>query len=549
MHHVARLTRRLWVFIALLSFSVSGLASDDSREEVRRRVEAMASGFAVDAGSRRLLAVNALRAFYQDRGFKLAWFADNRLTPEALELLQTIDNTGTEGLHPRDYHQQALSQMMQALTLSAPAAAKADLDLLLSDAFLMLGSHLLAGKVDPRTLQAQWQADRHGLEMAPLLAQAVETGSVAALLNTFRPSQAEYQQLRQERQRMLELLDRRDWPLIDTGPLIRPGESDSRLPLIRARLVALGDLAARQTESPAASRPPTYETDLLAAVSRFQARHGLQADGLIGSATIAALNTPLQDRLAQIEVNMERWRWLPERLGDPHIRVNAADQRLDLVSNGQILLSSPARLTTACQNRPVFSDHIHYLVLNPEWSVGPDNPNFALLSALRKRGQLTQLPVELHKGWGMSLSKRDVTAEDWASEPATGSRLVQPPGRENALGEVKFMSAMGSGPLLHGAPSAGVLSTMTETTFGCIQVEAAAELVDGLLKHQQGWTRQKTHAGEDEPPQSETHYMEQPVPLHVQYLTSWADSDGTIHFRSDSLNRDTAVATALKAEP
>lgn len=544
----------LWGGFVLLSFSVSAIAAESVNETVRHRFEAQLSGFGIRAGGQPLLAGEPLLQFYEDRQFELAWFEAGRLRPEALDLLRTIDRSAGEGLQPSDYHQDAISTLISELSATATAAEQIDLDLLLSDAFLVLGAHLLSGKLDPLTQTAVWTAKRPGLDMASLLDQALEAGSVEAMLDTLRPSQPGYQQLREKRKRIVELAARGAWTPLEPGGLIRPGEKDRRLPAIRHRLVELGDhpeVPLPDSAAEGGSLSEVYDIELLAATSRFQARHGLQPDGVIGPDTVAALNIPPEQRRRQIDINLERWRWLPEQLGSLHIMVNIAGSELKVVADRQSLRRHSLAVGQACQDTPVFSDEIRYFVFNPNWIVPRRLLNSVSSWRALEPGSLETLGFVAYEGWGTERAKAQVADLDISqltNDPAL--RLVQNPGPHNLLGKAKIMFPNEHDFYLHGKPSADPFSH-SETGFpaGCVRVEAPLDLADLLLGKEQGWSRRFVRNGGSTTDESRAVYLNEPVKVHVQYLTAWADEDGLVQVREDLFGRDAAVAEGLASSP
>lgn len=529
-------------------------AVENPGSDIRYRLEAAQAGFPLIAAAEPLLARESLLSFYEDRHYERAWFAGDMLRPEARDLLRTIDRSAGEGLQPTDYHQHAIARLIGRLSPDTSNATRADLDLLLSDAFLLLGSHLLSGKVSPVTLRPEWAASRPGEDMAPLLDQALEAGAVEAMLDTLRPSQPGYQRMREERKRFADLNATSQWQEIPSGPLIRPGESDPRLSSIRERLVALGDHPGSTIPQapllPATTRSQTYDIALLAAVSRLQARHGLKADGIIGPETIGILNISPAERLRQIDVNMERWRWLPEQLGAQHVLVNLAGLQLNVVQEGKTTFKSALSVGPSCSEAPVFSDEISYFVFNPSWTVPPSVLASGNLKGAEEPGRLEALGFRVFRDWGAARHEVDPADVDWANIDKGGLpyQLVQAPGIYNPLGKVKIMFPNPFGVYLHDIPAAhpttGVVPTFNQ---GCVRVEKALDMADLLLGKDQGWSRgyvRNAAAGE-----SQTLHMTEPMPIHVQYLTAWANESGILQVRRDLYQRDQRLASALASQP
>lgn len=554
MHSLQALSVKLWSLCFLMVFSTALLAADSISDKVRHRFEHMLAGYPMVAAERPLQTGPTLLEFYEARHFELAWFEGGQLRPEARDLLRTVDRSAGEGLQPTDYHQHTIARLIGGFTPTSPIETQVDLDLLLSDAFLLLGSHLLSGKVNPETLTPEWSARRPGQDMDALLVQALEAGSVEAMLDTLRPSQPGYHRLREERKRFADLAALGDWQPIPTGPLIRPGNSDSRLEAIRNRLVALGDHApiavALDPETEADANRQTYDIELLAAVSRLQARHGLKADGVIGPDTISVLNISPEQRLQQIGTSMERWRWLPEQMGERHVLVNMAAPELQVIAEHKPIFKTGLAVGQACQQVPAFSDEIRYFVFNPSWTVPPALLVKGELAKFADRERLQTLGLSVYQHTESGRRKLDPGTVDWSTVPEGGLpfQIVQEPGPQNALGEVKIMFPNRRGVYLHDMPSAVPANTFNQPfDYGCMRVEKPLDLADLLLGKEQGWSRRFARDGGSGG--SETVYLHEPLPIHIQYLTAWADENGILQLRRDTLDRDPALMEALASHP
>ena len=489
-------------------------------ERLRSRFESLQAGYQVEAAGDRLLATNALSRFYEQRDFQLAWIdgGDREM------LLQGLALVANDGLNPADYHQAALQQLLARDFQSLAPSDRTDLDLLLSDAFLLLGSHLLEGKVNPQTIDPEWFANRRQRDMPPLLAQALESHTVLEALEELRPRQAGYQKLKIARGRLLQHLND-DWQPIPDGQAVKPGMRDSRMMQVRERLAILGDFPAGPGSSYSEDEnADLYSTELEGAVRRFQARHGLEDDGIIGRDTLAALNITPAMRLQQITLNLERWRWLPDSLGETHVMVNIASFELQLIEQGNVRLRKRVIVGKPYRRTPVFSDSIKYLVFNPTWTV----PRKLMIEdklpeISRDPDYLERLGFAVYKGWGTDRQLMDPAVIDWRSLSARNFpyQLVQAPGLQNALGQVKFMFPNEFNVYLHDTPSRDLFQK-SERSFssGCIRVQDPLELAKVLLTGNSRWPAEKV----DEvisSQQTETVYLKKPVPVHLGYWTAW----------------------------
>ena len=555
------MTRTRWrrVLPMLVALSIPGALSgqtgedpvprDPVREGIRTRLDA--PGTPAAAGEV-LYATAALPAFYETRGYEPVWLSDTRPSAAARRILREIARSEAEGLRPTDYHQEPIRRLIEQL--DGPQAgsqtgpqiiAAADLELLLSDAFLVLGSHYLAGHVDPTTVTTEWVANRRNVDMAAVLAAASATDDPGSALRALLPAQPGYARLRDALARYRAIRARGGWSPVAAGPVLRAGDVGPRVEALQDRLTAGGDLEA------GADTVGVFGPATEAAVRRAQRRHGLDADGVAGPATLAALNEPVDARIRQVALNMERWRWLPQELGERHVLVNIANFELDVVESGREVMTMRVAVGRPYRKTPVFSDRITHLVLSPYWHVPPNLAVRDKLPEIKRQGVtwFGRNNMKVFRGWGTNAAEIDPATVDWSRLSASSFpyRLRQEPGPGNALGRVKFMFPNAFNVYLHDTPGREVFAS-TERAFssGCIRVENPVELALYLIGDQ-GWTRESIQRVVDARVER-TVTLATPVPVHLLYWTAWADADGTLHFRRDIYDRDPALAAAL-AEP
>lgn len=540
---------------AAAALAAQAAASVDASSEasveqlLRGRIEAMHLGLGVRAGGELLLARRALPGFYEGRGFVRAWTEGRGARARVDELLRSLDRGRMHGLDPADYHRRALDSLRaQVFAGTATPAEQVDLELLASDAFLVFGSHLLHGRVNPETIDPEWLANRRNASLHEVLESAMASGRIEASLYALAPRQARYATLVEAADRLRRVADEGGWPSVPAGPRLELGVVDARVVALRERLEKSGDLTSRA----AGSDPERFDEALHDAVSRFQERHGLEADGVVGPATLGALNVPARQRARQIETNLERWRWLPDDLGRQHIEVNIAGFDVKVVEDGSVVRQHRAVVGRQYRQTPMFSSAMTYLVLSPYWHVPPTiaavdkfplikaDPGYVAAQRMTLLSQGSNQPV-------------DPASVDWA--PMTGSefnrryRLRQDPGPQNALGDVKFMFPNRHNVYLHDTPSRELFARASRSfSSGCIRVQDPLALAEYLLADQDGWDRsridQVVRNGVER-----TVRLSRPVPVHLLYWTAWADAEGVVHFRDDIYGRDRTVAVALDASP
>lgn len=539
MHGISRfsLAASFFALFAVL-WQPACLAAD---EAIVSRIEAMEAGFPVQVLGSRLMAHKALSAFYGANGYRPVW----QSAELRRQLIDSVERASHDGLNPADYHADILSGLALRPMGDFSEDLRADLDLLFSDAFLMLSSHMLVGKVNPQTIHAEWTANRRQRHMESVLNEALERSNITGTLDSLRPADPAYRKLMDARQNLTRLLGQ-PWLPLASRPTIRPGDRDERLSEIRRRLSLLGEL---EQEAANAADPLIYEAELEAAVRRFQARHGLESDGIVGQDTLTALNLLPVERLRQIDATLERWRWLPESLGDTYVLVNIAGYELTMVENGEEVLRQRVIVGQPFRQTPVFSDRIRYLVFNPTWTV----PRKLMIQdqlpqILRDPDYLSRLNISVYRGWGADREKVDPLSVDWSSLNRNNFpyQLVQEPGPQNALGQVKFMFPNQYDVYLHDTPGRGLFAKVARSfSSGCIRVEQPFDLAERLLASAPGWSREKIDrvVSGAEP---QTVVLPASVPVHIQYWTSWVDSEGRLQFRNDLYNRDARLIDQLR---
>jgi murein L,D-transpeptidase YcbB/YkuD len=514
-------------------------------EELRHRIENAGRPPRLRAGGSPILAAATLARFYEARAFAPAWRddGDNGWPERTRGLLDAIRASVRQGLEANDYHLAALEAALAQAPPGADASESADLDLLLTDAYLLLASHYLTGRLDPETIDPEWGAARRGADLAAHLAETLRTGRVRARLEALLPAEPGYQGLVELLARYRGIDAAGGWPLVPGGPKLEPGDRDPRVAALRARLQVTGELPEQPPEE-----PTVFDAALEAAVRRFQESHGLEADAVVGPATLAELNRSAAERIRQIAVNLERWRWLPEDLGRRHVLVNIAGFRLQAVQDGAPVIDSKVIVGRQYRRTPVFSDRIRYLVVNPSWDVPRS------IAVRDKLPLLQKDPQALSRGRFLVLAGQQVidpASVDWSALSASHFpyRLRQQPGPQNALGRVKIMFPNRFNVYLHDTPDRELFERGVRTfSSGCIRVEKPVELAAWVLAETPGWDHEALEAA-IATGRERTIPVSMPVPVHILYWTARMDADGTAQFRPDVYGRDPRVAAALERRP
>ncbi len=500
-----------------------------------------------------LCGSSVIPAFYRRRGFAPAWSGrDGHFLP-ADPLLAAIRASEREGLNPRDYHLDAIDSLLSDIRGKLAAGkpfdpeAGADLDLLLTDAFLLVGAHQLAGRVDPETLHTDWIAHNPAADLTALLESSLAGDNVAATLRGLLPPHPGYAGLRNALMHYRSLAEGGGWPTISSGTSLRMEHRGDRVDRLRDRLAITGEL-----DSPPAEQYPPFDETLETAVRRFQRRHGLEDDGIVGRETLAALNVPIEDRIRQIELNMERWRWIPHDLGNRHLLVNIPDFRMSIVENDEIRMSMRIIVGKDYTATPVFSGTIRHLQLNPYWNIPHGIAVEEILPKIRQdRDYLEHQKIKVFHSWRENAPEIDPGTVNWNEVDDRGFsfKLRQEPGPLNPLGRMKFLFPNKFAVYLHDTPAQGLFRHPARGfSHGCIRVEKPLDLAAVLLQDDTRYSREKI-SGWIESGVQETISLREPVPVHILYWTAWVDREGTVQFRTDIYARDNPLDMALKERP
>jgi murein L,D-transpeptidase YcbB/YkuD len=532
-----------WLLIAAPS---PAAASGDTEliGQLRERLEYQLAGVPLTVNGRPLQAVLALQDFYARRIYEPLWFHDGKLLGPARAIPALLASAEQDGLRPEDYAYATLKYAIAAYDNGRFPLAPAELELLLTDSVLSYASDMLRGRVWPATSYLGWESSARELDLTKYVQEALDAGSLVSSLQNLAPRHPHYLRLREllARYRQIE----RDGGLkpVLPGETLKPGMRADRVSALRQRLAQSGDWTG-PTPSP---DPELFDAQLEAAVTHYQMRHGLEPDGIVGAATIESLGITAAQRIRTIELNMERWRWLPQDLGDHYITVNIAAFQMQLVEQGETRLAMPVVVGKRYHATPVFTGLLTYLVFSPYWNVPQSIAVNEILPALKRDpGYLARESMKVFRGWDQPEVPLDPWSIDWSGVATSRFpyRFRQEPGPQNALGEVKFMFPNKYNVYMHDTPAKTLFSRASRGfSHGCIRLKEPMQLAQYLLRDQSGWdersiveaARQRTE---------KTVRLQRSWPVHVLYWTAWVGPDGSINFRDDVYGRDKELAQVL----
>lgn len=437
-----------------------------------------------------------VRTFYARRELRPAW--DDATTAA---LLRAIDRLAEEGLQPDRYHREALRRL--------PGGAERDV--LATDAFLTAAIHVSQGVTDPQFVRPSWCGPPPRIDVAALLQAALDDGTIEETLPRVAPRHEGYVRLRKALAAYRELERSGGWPLIPPGQSLRLGADDARVAVLRRRLY-----------SPDGGT--LFDDALDALVRHFQEHHGIQVDGIVGPETLLELNVPATERVRQIGVNMERWRWMPEDLGPSYLIVNIAAFRLDAIEDGRSVLSMKTVVGKEYTRTPFFAARVSEVIVNPWWNV-PDS-------------------IAMKELWPKQ--RRDPSYFAREHMVVMNGRIRQRPGEWNALGRLKFNMPNRYNVYLHDTPARQLFArSFRAFSHGCIRLERPMDLALYLLRDQPRWT-QAAIESDIATSTERTINLTSPQPVYVLYWTAWVGDDGHMEFHRDHYGRDGVLAAALR---
>ena len=561
----------LWLAFSLLPFeayaqstaassstAVPASTQTPSREAIRERVDRLR--YDSDPGSQlpevrgaRIVLADGVARYYESSQFEPQWLDPARLDT----LIAAVAELKYDGLEPVDYHVAELQAFRSELRGGKvlPPAEQADLDLLATDSMMLALYHLYFGKVDPEKLSTEWNFQPRPLDVQSAtegLREAIAAGAIRESFERARPQHPWYQRGRERLREYYAIRDAGGWSALAAGPVLRPGDSDPRVPALRQHLAVTGDLGSAGGPGAAASEAPlppydtTYGAELEAAVKHFQDRHGITADGIIGAGTLAALNVPVASRIDQIRVNMERARWVMHELKGDFVLVDVAGFDVSWFHGDEPVWTSKVIVGRPYRETPIFKSLITYVVFNPTWTIPPGILVKDKLPVLKKDpGYLQRNHIRVIDSKGREVDPSSVNWKAYGPGRLPPYQLRQDPGDDNALGLVKIMFPNPYSVYLHDTPSKSLFDK-DERTFssGCIRVQKAFELAELVLADPARWNSAAI-ADVVAEKATRTVNLATPVPVLILYWTAQPTVDGRVIFRNDVYGRDPPTLAAL----
>lgn len=483
---------------------------------------------------RRIDVAQAVLDFYQQRGFAAVWTNDGDLSA----LLDGLAGVQADGLNPADFQLSELTAARAQMSAASPPAARARFDVSATTAYLMAVLQLRRGKVDPASLDKEWNFEPEGIdprEEVGGLFRALLAHDIANAFKTAPPQIPIYTRLRVALARLQQIRDSGGWPLIVTSLPLKVGMSNPAVTQLRERLIAGGYLATQATPSDA------YDAAVVSAVKKYQTEQYLTSDGVVSSATLASLNVTVEARLDQVRVNLERARWLLYKLQGTFVVVDIAGFKVAMYRDGQPIWRSRVQVGKPFRSTPVFQSEITYITFNPTWTVPPTIlKNDVLPQILKNPNYLAEHRIRVLDRAGKVI---DASTVDW--HKPNDVMLRQDAGPDNSLGQVVIRFPNAYSVYLHDTPHRDLFSRERRaTSSGCIRVDNPLKLVELLFNDPQHWDAAGIQA---QLAKGTTTNIPLPmkIPVLLAYWTVDLQDDGRVSFKSDVYGHDQVLLRAL----
>jgi murein L,D-transpeptidase YcbB/YkuD len=501
------------------------------KTELARIIKAgLSSAYAsAEKGTRSYQQTQKLYFFYGARHFEPLWLtkaADGSIafSANAEKIIDVFKASELEGFRPSDY----LTADLDVAAAGTDPAKLAALETAFSSAAIRYAQDAFGGRIAPTRVNETWTITPKRINEAEMLVKLADSSEPGKVLLALSPTQPEFLGLKAALAKFYDGAVMDAAITIPEGKLLKPGMQDERVTLLRQRLdVPEPDIP--ETAGATATVDLNYDEPLVAAVQAYQENLGLNADGVIGPATIAALNGGAATTKEDIVANMERWRWEPNEYGDFQVTVNIPEFRLWIMNKDAVHYTTRVVVGTPKHQTALFNDEIEHIVVNPYWNVPASiATNEIRPNLLANPGYLQSQNMEMLYGGKVV----NASAVDWTQTNINRFHIRQRPGAGNALGRIKFLFPNQHDIYLHDTPSKSLFSrSFRAYSHGCVRVENPMDFADALLKLEpnmnaaaleamfgdtERWVNLKTH-----------------IPVHISYFTLRVDADGSIRSYGD----------------
>jgi murein L,D-transpeptidase YcbB/YkuD len=491
------------------------LAADDS--QITAKLRDLVTSKQFDTRVEHAPERKAMESFYAARNYAPLWIHDGRLTTTAKAAILRLKNAATEGLDAADYPVPEFGTFT-----GADALASGDVKLTYS--VLTYARHLAVGRIAPTRVSAEVDYGDHTPDPSDILKKISDARDINATFNSFDPPhdgfkalKAKLAELRSDAPRA-EASDR-----IVTGPAIRPGAKDQRVPLLRERLGVRGKAG-----------DIVYDKALFNAIRHIQANADIKPTGVIDNRTLAAINGPSQtQQIDRITANMERWRWLPRDLGKTYVMVNIPDYTLRVVRDDRLVWHTKIVAGKPQTPTPLLTATMDNVVVNPSWYVPQSIIQNELLPLYASDPNIfDRMGLEVKRG------------------PDGHINVVQPPGAANALGRIKFNFPNKFQVYLHDTPEKRLFAASRRAfSHGCMRVEDPTKFGEVMLQLAMNGATPNSRQlysmfGQDE----KIFKLANRPMVHLTYQTAYIDDAGKLVFRDDIYGFDARIHSIMHSD-
>ncbi|MHC8321318.1 L,D-transpeptidase family protein [Pseudomonas sp. GB2N2] len=516
---------------------IEAAADDNVGQAIQASLEPLKTSFPpllTTPRNRRIDVSRLVMDFYTHRAYRAAWTRDS----DVAQLIASLNATEADGLNPTDFHIEALVRSQASLQSQDTPEQRAAFDIATTHNFITALLQLRRGKVDPSRLDIHWNFDANGVDPRDdvnAFFAALDSHDVAKAFAIAPPQEAVYVGLRQALAQLRGIRDRGGWPKVAVDHSLKPGMDEPAVAQLRSRMVAAGFLDPRLIHG------TKYDAAVTAAVKKYQNEQYLGADGMAGATTLAALNVPVDARIDQVRVNMERARWLLYKLQGTFVIVDIAGYKVAMYRDGQPIWRSRVQVGKTARNTPIFQAQITYITFNPTWTVPPTILKEDVLPKIQSNpGYLAANRIRVIDREGNVV---DPSTVDWTNP--RGISLRQDAGADSSLGQVVIRFPNDYAIYLHDTPHRELFAkTVRATSSGCIRVENPLQLVELLFNDPVKWNSagiQKQLANG----KTENIRLPVKVPVLLAYWTVDLASDGRVSFKPDVYGYDEPVLRAL----
>ena len=521
-----RLIRVVLAGVLLVSATACFRGQPKNRPEASGRIravleEADTATVVTIAGGDTIHVSRATVDFYRKRRWRPAWIDGDEPTKQGAGILTALSQTETDGLNSLRYRYEIVRMMADTLASDdlddrTEVHYGADLDVLLTEAFSRYIVDLSQGTLDPDSTGLEWRIPRGVMPKQNLL-RALQRGADAQdIVARVRPAVPQYGRLANVLARLEKIRAAGAWPVVPEGKITQ-GDSDAVVMRLRDRLARSEDAREAAYARRGAARPALFDHDLFLALQHFQERNGIDGDGALGEKTLQELNHPVEMRMEDVKINLDRWRWLPHDLGRMYVLVNVAGYEMSVVENNRELEGMNVVVGQAGWETPIFADTLESMVVNPSWNVPPS-------IAAAEMG---------------NVSEEYLASHNFVRTSDGGYRQLPGPG--NALGQFKFQFPNKDNISLHDTP-ADELFSRTDRAFshGCIRLERPRDLAYLLAGRLAGKTPAQIDRLVDAGAERTIRFRRK-IPIYILYFTTWVEDDGTVRFHHDVYGQNEAL--------